>query len=156
MTRGTLLLSLLLMLALSCKMEEKEYKIEDNIVTNTDKEVKKEEDLPPVSKLSKENKHSNEEIQKAEYPGGMSAFNNQFISKFRVPNIGSHSIQIIIQFTIEADGSITDIEVVKDPGYGAGKEAIRVLNNMSRWIPAELNDKRVRSQFTLPIVIQVQ
>ncbi|MDM1532446.1 energy transducer TonB [Myroides marinus] len=95
---------------------------------------------------------------KAEYPGGMGAFNKQFISRFRTPDIdsGVKRIQVIVQFIVEKDGSLTDIKVARDPGYGAGKEAVRVLNSMPKWKPAIQNNKAVRSQFTLPITIQVQ
>nr|WP_254050255.1 energy transducer TonB [Myroides sp. N17-2] len=159
MIRRILLLSLLLMTAFACKMEEKEYKIQDDDkVTAPKKEPKKEEPTPPVSETPKEYKHNNEVDKNAEYPGGMSAFNRQFISRFRTPDIDGSvkRIQVIIQFIVEADGSLTDIKAVRDPGYGAGKEAIRVLNSMPKWHPAELDGKRVRSQFTLPITIQVQ
>ncbi|EHQ43219.1 energy transducer TonB [Myroides odoratus] len=94
----------------------------------------------------------------AEYPGGMQAFNKQFIQRFRTPDIdsGVKSIRVIVMFIVEKDGSLTDIKVVRDPGYGAGKEAVRVLSNMPKWKPAVQNGKTVRSQFTLPITIQVQ
>ncbi len=94
----------------------------------------------------------------AEYPGGMGSFNKQFIQRFRTPDIdsGVKSIRVIVTFVVEKDGSLTDIKVVRDPGYGVGKEAIRVLNNMPKWKPAIQNGKSVRSQFTLPITIQVQ
>lgn len=95
---------------------------------------------------------------RAEYPGGMAAFNKQFISRFRTPDIdsGVKRIQVIVQFIVEKDGSLTDIKVARDPGYGAGKEAVRVLKSMPKWKPAIQNNRTVRSQFTLPITIQVQ
>ncbi|MEC4114384.1 energy transducer TonB [Myroides pelagicus] len=94
----------------------------------------------------------------ASYPGGMPAFQKQFISRFRTPDIDSSTrrIQVIVQFIVEKDGSLTDIKVLRDPGYGAGREAVRVLNGMPKWKPAQQNGRTVRSQFTLPITIQVQ
>ncbi|MVX36343.1 energy transducer TonB, partial [Myroides sp. LoEW2-1] len=94
----------------------------------------------------------------ASYPGGMPAFQKQFVSRFRTPDIDSSTkrIQVIVQFIVEKDGSLTDIKVLRDPGYGAGKEAVRVLNGMPKWKPAQQNGRTVRSQFTLPITIQVQ
>lgn len=94
----------------------------------------------------------------AEYPGGNQAFMKQFVSRFRAPDMdsGAKAIRVIVTFVVERDGSLTDIKVVRDPGFGVGKEAMRVLNNMPKWKPAEQNGKKVRSQFTLPITIQVQ
>lgn len=94
----------------------------------------------------------------AAYPGGMGAFNKQFISRFRTPDIdsGTKQIRVIVQFIVEIDGSLTDIKVLRDPGYGVGKEAIRVLNGLPKWAPAQQNGRNVRSRFTLPITIRVQ
>ena len=96
--------------------------------------------------------------QQAAFPGGMGSFNKQFVSRFRTPDIdaGTRAIRVIVQFIVERDGSLTDIKVVRDPGYGAGKEAVRVLKGMPKWQPAVQNGRQVRSQFTLPITIQVQ
>ncbi len=95
---------------------------------------------------------------KAEPPGGMAAFQKQFITRFRTPDLDSSvkRLQVIVMFIVEKDGSFTDIKVLRDPGYGAGKEAVRVLQNMPKWKPAVQNGRNVRSQFTLPITIQVQ
>lgn len=89
---------------------------------------------------------------------GLATFSKNFVSKFRelhVPNSVS-KVQVILTFVVEKDGSITDIKVMRDPGYGAGKEAVRVLQTMPKWKPARQDNKAVRSQFTLPITIQVQ
>ncbi|MHC5354298.1 energy transducer TonB [Myroides sp. LJL115] len=96
--------------------------------------------------------------QTAQYPGGMGAFNKLFISRFRTPDIdsGTKQIRVIVQFIVEVDGSLTDIKVLRDPGYGVGKEAIRVLNAMPKWSAAQQNGRNVRSRFTLPITIRVQ
>lgn len=81
-----------------------------------------------------------------------------FISKFRAIHVPDHTrkVQVILSFVVEKDGSITDIKVLRDPGYGTGTEAIRVLKSMPKWKPARQDNKTVRSQFTLPITIQVQ
>lgn len=94
----------------------------------------------------------------AEFPGGMAKFNQQFVSRFRAPDMdaGTKAIRVIVMFIVERDGSLTDIKVVRDPGFGAGKEAVRVLSGMPKWKAAEQNGQKVRSQFTLPITIQVQ
>jgi protein TonB len=95
---------------------------------------------------------------KAEYPGGMSAFNKQFVSRFRIPDFDTDvkRVQVIVQFVVNLDGSLSDFVVARDPGYGTGREAVRVLKSMPNWIPAQLKGKTVRSLFTMPITIQVQ
>ncbi|MGG5506953.1 MULTISPECIES: energy transducer TonB [unclassified Myroides] len=90
---------------------------------------------------------------------GLAHFSKSFISKFReihIPNTTGGKVQVILSFVVEKDGSITDIKVMRDPGYGAGTEAVRVLKTMPKWKPARQDNRAVRSQFTLPITIQVQ
>jgi protein TonB len=95
---------------------------------------------------------------KAYYPGGMPAFNKQFISRFKIPEIDllNKRVQILTQFVVNLDGSLSDIVFLKESGYGIEEEIIRVLNNMPKWKPAILEGRPVRSLFTLPITIQVQ
>nr|WP_317630739.1 energy transducer TonB [uncultured Flavobacterium sp.] len=90
--------------------------------------------------------------------GGLPTFYKSFANKYNAPEVdeGVRQIRVMLSFVVEKDGSFTDIKVLRDPGYGAGKEAIRVLKTMPKWAPAEQNGRKVRSQFTLPITIQVQ
>ena len=61
---------------------------------------------------------------------------------------------VIVHFVVEKDGSLTDIKVIRDIGYGTGKEAIRVLKKCPKWTPGEQNGKKVRVLYSLPITIQ--
>ena len=38
--------------------------------------------------------------------------------------------KVFVSFVVEKDGSLTDIKVLRDIGYGTGKEAIRVLKSV--------------------------
>ncbi|MNT81451.1 Gram-negative bacterial tonB protein [compost metagenome] len=61
-----------------------------------------------------------------------------------------------MSFVIEKDGSMTDIQVKKDPGYGLGKEAVRVLKSLkTKWSPGMMQGKAVRTAYNLPITIQI-
>lgn len=97
------------------------------------------------------------EVQ-AEPPGGMAGFYKKFSSSFNAPEVdeGVSQIRVMLGFVVEKDGGFTEVKVLRDGGYpAAGKEAIRVLKNMPKWKPAIQNGRPVRSQFTLPITIQV-
>lgn len=93
----------------------------------------------------------------AHYPGGMKEFNKVFIEEFRMPNISDtiKSIKIVLIFTIEKDGSLTNFKMAGKTNPEAGNEAISILKKMI-WIPMISGNKVVRTQFTLPITIQVQ
>lgn len=94
--------------------------------------------------------------QSPEFPGGIKKFYQYVGTNFSKPDIeGLETIRIMIAFVIEKDGSMTDIKIIKDPGYGLGKEAIRVLQSLKiKWSPGVLNGKAVRTAYTLPIVIK--
>jgi len=94
--------------------------------------------------------------QKAAPNEGMQKFMSNFVRKFNAPDVGGNvkQIKIRLKFTVEKDGSFTDLEVLDDK-QGAGKEAMRVLKSMPKWQPAQHNGKTVRSKFTLPITINV-
>jgi len=92
--------------------------------------------------------------QKPEYPGGIEKF-YQFVGKnYQAPEEEGLKGKVYVTFVVEKDGSLTDIKVVRDIGYGTGKEAIRVLNKCPKWIPGEQNGKKVRVLYSLPITIQ--
>ncbi|UQD56231.1 energy transducer TonB [Flavobacterium sp. K5-23] len=92
-----------------------------------------------------------------EFPGGMGKFYTYIGRNFETPEIeGERSIRIFVSFVIEKDGSMTDIQVKNDPGYGLGKEAMRVLKSLkTKWTPGILNAKPVRTSYSLPITVQM-
>ncbi|MEM0992295.1 MAG: TonB family protein [Bacteroidota bacterium] len=61
----------------------------------------------------------------------------------------------VVQFTVEKDGSLSDIEVVRDVGTGLGDETRRVVEQMNidniKWIAGVQRGRKVRVRFTLPI-----
>ncbi len=56
-----------------------------------------------------------------------------------------------LSFIIEKDGSITHIKVERGIGGGCDEEAIRVLDNMPRWIPGKQRDVPVRVKMSIAI-----
>lgn len=91
---------------------------------------------------------------KPEYPGGVEAFYNFIAKTFKTPEEEGLNGKIITTFVIEIDGSITDIKVLQDIGYGSGAEVLKVLSMSKKWIPAKLNDIPVRVLYQFPITIR--
>jgi protein TonB len=91
---------------------------------------------------------------KPEFPGGMDKFYSYVGKNYRAPEEEGLKGKVYVTFVVEKDGSLTDIKVLRDIGYGTGKEAIRVLNKCPRWNPGEQNGKKVRVLYSLPITIQ--
>lgn len=57
----------------------------------------------------------------------------------------------VVRFIIEKNGEISGLEVVKDPGAGLGREALRVVKTMPDWIPGKQRNKPVRVRYNLPV-----
>lgn len=91
---------------------------------------------------------------KPDFPGGMAKFYKYVGNNYRSPEEEGLSGKVYVTFVVEKDGSLTDIKVVRDIGYGTGKEAIRVLKACPKWNPGEQNGKKVRVLYSLPITIQ--
>jgi len=92
-----------------------------------------------------------------EFPGGISKFYTYVGKNFESPEVFSDkNIRIYVSFVVEKDGSMTDIQVKNDPGYGLAKEAIRVLKSLkTKWSPGMIGSKPVRTSYNLPITVQV-
>lgn len=89
---------------------------------------------------------------------GMSMFIKTFVSRFKKPKVNHEvsKLQLILAFIVEKDGSLSNIRVLRDPGYGAGEEAVRVLTSMPKWKAAVQRNKTVRSNFVLPVTIMLR
>ncbi len=90
---------------------------------------------------------------KPEFPGGMTKFYDYIRKNYQAPDEEGLNGKVFVSFVVEKDGSLTDIKVIRDIGYGTGKEAIRVLKSSPRWSPGEQNGKKVRVLYSLPINI---
>lgn len=91
---------------------------------------------------------------KPEFPGGMEKFYSFVGKNYRTPEEEGLKGKVYVTFVVEKDGSLTDIKVLRDIGYGTGKEAIRVLQKCPKWNPGIQNGKPVRVLYSLPISIQ--
>ena len=91
---------------------------------------------------------------KPDFPGGIEKFYKFVGNNFQVPDEEGLKGKIYVQFVVEKDGSLTDIKILRDIGFGTGKEAERVLRKCPKWAPGEQNGKKVRCTYQLPISIQ--
>lgn len=96
----------------------------------------------------------------AAFPGGMQRC-MQFVNRsFRIPeelmDQAPTNIRMVARFVVEADGSLTNIQVFRDNAWSTGKQLIRILHAMPTWEPATNKDGQpVRSEVTLPVTLYV-
>ncbi|MDV6169347.1 M56 family metallopeptidase [Flavobacterium sp. DG1-102-2] len=93
-----------------------------------------------------------------EYPGGMNALMSSILKKFNLPKVDKDlMVKIYVSFIVEEDGSVSNVKILRDPGYGLGNEAKRVLEeDKTKWIPAQQNGIPARASFNLPITVNIK
>lgn len=92
--------------------------------------------------------------EKPTFPGGFNEFYKFVGTNYKMPKIQGLQGKVYVTFVIDNDGSVVDIKILRDLGYGTGEEAIRVLKNSPKWNPGKQNGKTVRVLYSLPIAIQ--
>ncbi len=89
---------------------------------------------------------------KPEFPGGQEALEHFLKDNFKNAEKDLKG-KVYATFIVERNGSLSDIKILRDLGYGTGAEAIRVLKKSPKWIPGKLKNKTVRVLYALPIVV---
>lgn len=93
---------------------------------------------------------------KPEFPGGRVKFNHFVDDNYKKSN-KRPTIQgkLFATFIIERDGSLSNINVLRDIGHGTAEELIRVLKLSPRWKPGKLSNKEVRTLYSLVFPVQL-
>jgi len=91
------------------------------------------------------------------YPGGLDQFRKDVGKNFRTPEVNDATImRVYVSFVVETDGTLSNIKTTRDPGFGMGTEAVRVLKSLkARWKPGMKAGKAVRTAYSLPITVKV-
>ncbi|MCB0533188.1 MAG: energy transducer TonB [Lewinellaceae bacterium] len=63
---------------------------------------------------------------------------------------------VALTFVVDKDGRVREVNVLKDIGGSCGKEALRVVETMPRWLPGEANGHPVKVRFTLPVRFRLE
>ena len=62
---------------------------------------------------------------------------------------------VVVKFTIDKDGMVSDAEVVKHGSYGMDEAALAVVNKMPQWAPAQKDGKAVATELSLPFAFKL-
>lgn len=95
-----------------------------------------------------------------EFPdGGQAGLMRYLTQHIRYPLFAQHrNLQgnVVCQFMVNEDGSISDVRVLQGVHPVLDNEAVRVLRFMPRWKPGRLHGKPVRVCYSLPVVFRLQ
>ncbi len=89
-----------------------------------------------------------------EFPGGETALKKYLADNIKYPAIAQESTiqgNVYVSFTIDVDGSIIDVKVVRGVSPELDAEAIRLVKSMPKWKPAKQRGKEVKVSYTIPV-----
>ena len=90
-----------------------------------------------------------------EFPGGVQALYQYLADNINYPRVSRDNNsqgRVFVRFVVNADGSISDAEVVKSSGdVYLDREAVRVVSGMPRWKPGIQSGKAVNVYYVLPV-----
>jgi len=136
-------------------------KIEQLKIKKTTKIASREVDESKSSKSDKVKKDDASSTLKplsninAEFPGGIDQFHTFFMKEYKKPeNVNYWKLNFTLAFAIEKNGSVSFLECSPPVEEPLEKEIIRVLNLCPKWQPGESNGKKVRMQYSVPILLK--
>ena len=89
-----------------------------------------------------------------DFPGGQAALMQYLAKNIKYPTIAQENGtqgQVIAQFVIQADGTLSDLKIVKSVDPLLDAEAMRVIKEMPKWQPGKQRGIAVATRVTVPI-----
>ena len=64
--------------------------------------------------------------------------------------------RVTLQFTVEKDGTVTKVRVLRGVDPSLDKEAVRVVSMSPKWKPGKQRDRAVPVTYTFPVIFQLR
>ena len=64
--------------------------------------------------------------------------------------------RVTLQFTINTDGSVSDVKVLSGVDPSLDKEAVRVVSMSPKWTPGKQRGQAVSVTLTFPVIFQLR
>ena len=98
--------------------------------------------------------------EKPSFQGGdANQFSKWVNSKLVYPEIAKENgVQgrVTLQFTVNADGTVSNVKVLRGVDPALDKEAVRVVSMSPKWKPGKQRDRAVKVTYTFPVVFQLR
>jgi protein TonB len=140
-----------------------EEEIEEEIEVNLDVEITEDEVIEELIFEEPVEEEVADEVftiveQQPEFPGGMGAFYQFVQSKLKYPSqarrMGIEG-KVFVQFVVDKQGNITEVQAVKGIGAGCDEEAVRVIKGSPKWAAGKQRGKSVKVRMILPITFKL-
>ena len=89
-----------------------------------------------------------------EYPGGVKKMKKYLAKNIDYPEVAmvnGDQGKVFVEFIVEKDGSISNVNIIRGVSREIDAEAKRVVEAMPKWTPAAHKKKYVRSRVRIPI-----
>lgn len=98
--------------------------------------------------------------EKPKFQGGdANTFSKWVNSKLVYPEIAKENgVQgrVTLQFTVNTDGSVSDVKVLRGVDSSLDKEAVRIVSSSPKWTPGRQRDRAVKVTYTFPVIFQLR
>ena len=98
--------------------------------------------------------------QKPKFNGGdANEFSKWVNSRLVYPEIAKEnglSGRVTLSFTIKADGTLSDVKVLRGVDPSLDQEAVRVVKSSPKWTPGKQRDRAVAVSYTFPVIFQLR
>ena len=64
--------------------------------------------------------------------------------------------RVTLQFTVGADGKVSNVKVLRGVDPTLDKEAVRVVSMSPKWSPGKQRDRAVKVTYTFPVIFQLR
>lgn len=91
--------------------------------------------------------------------GGPNEFTKWVNSRLVYPEIAKENgVQgrVTLQFTVEKDGRVTNVKVLRGVDPALDEEAKRVVASSPKWTPGRQRDRAVKVNYTFPVIFQLR
>lgn len=61
--------------------------------------------------------------------------------------------KMLVEFVVKTDGSLGDIKIINDLGFGTAEQMIKIFENSPKWTPGQKNGELVECKYTMPVEI---
>lgn len=98
--------------------------------------------------------------EKPKFQGGdANTFSKWVNSKLVYPEIAKENgIQgrVTLQFTVNTDGSVSNVIVLRGVDSSLDKEAVRIVSQSPKWTPGRQRERPVKVTYTFPVIFRLQ
>ena len=98
--------------------------------------------------------------EKPSFKGGdANEFSKWVNSKLVYPEIAKENgVQgrVTLQFTVNPDGTVSNVKVLRGVDPSLDKEAVRVVASSPKWKPGKQRDRAVKVTYTFPVIFQLR